>query len=180
MDQSLLQYRPEIEVFESPLTDRQERLAAAEEMQHAAELLDRVDEGELEDYLVELIDRAGGTVDRPVRSALATVLARAARRMVPRTGAAPSASAGRMLGLELEGLSAEDQAFEVARHFVRFASEAARSAGRAPVADSPQAQAVRAAASAARTYAPGLLPALSGRSSGDWVRRAHQLIVLNP
>ena len=33
-----------------------------------------------------------------------------------------------MLGLELEGLSAEDQAFEVARHFVRFASEAARRA----------------------------------------------------
>jgi hypothetical protein len=100
MDQSLLQYRPEIEVFESPLTDRQERWAAAEEMQLAAELLDHVDEGELEDHLVALIDRAGGTVDRPVRSALATVLARAARRMVPRTGAAPSASAGRMLGLE--------------------------------------------------------------------------------
>ena len=38
--------------------DRQAALTAVDEMQHAAELLDRVDEGELEGYLVELIDRA--------------------------------------------------------------------------------------------------------------------------
>jgi hypothetical protein len=184
MDQHLLHYRPEIEVFESPLTDRQERLTAVDEMQQAAELLDRVDEGELEGYLVELIDGAGGTVDRPVRDALAQILARTARRLVPHTGTAPIASAGRMLGLELEGLSAEDQAFEVARHFVRFASEAARRPQEAPGADSPQAQAVRAAAAAARTHAPGLLPALTGgadtRRAGDWVRRPNHIIVLNP
>ena len=97
MDRSLLDYRPEIEVFESPLTtiDRQAASAAADEMQQAAELLDRVDEGELEGYLVELIDRAGRTVDRPVRSALAEILARAARRLLPRTGTPPGASAGR-------------------------------------------------------------------------------------
>ena len=143
MDRSLLEYRPEIEIFESPVTtlDRQAGLAAVEEMQHAAELLDRVDEGELEGYLLELIDRAGGTVDRPVRTALASILGRAARRLVRRTGAPPIASAGRTFGLELEGLSPEDQAFEVARHFVRFASEAARRAGRAAGAGSPQARA---------------------------------------
>ena len=184
MDRSLLEYRPEIEIFESPVTtlDRQAGLAAAEEMQHAAELLDRVDEGELEGYLLELIDRAGGTVDRPVRTALASILGRAARRLVRRTGAPPIASAGRTFGLELEGLSPEDQAFEVARHFVRFASEAARRAGRAADAGSPQARAIRAATSAARTLAPGLMPALTGgdKSTGDWVRRARQLIVFNP
>jgi len=184
MRQSLLQYRPEIDVFESPLADRQERLTAGDEMQRAAELLDRVDDGELEAYLVELIDGADRAVDRPVRDALAKILARTARRLVPHTGTAPIASAGRMLGLELEGLSAEDQAFEVARHFVRFASEAARHPRLAPGAGSPQAQAARAAAAAARTYAPGLLPALTGgagpKPTGDWVRRARQIIVLNP
>jgi hypothetical protein len=184
MDRSLLQYRPEIEVFESRETtvDRQAGLAAAEEMQLAAELLDRVDEGELEGYLVELIDRAGRTADRPVRSALASILAGTARRLVRRTGEPPNASAAGVFGLELEGLSPEDRAFEVARHFVRFASEAARRAGRAAGAGSPQARAIGAAASAARTLAPGLLPALpgDGKSTGAWVRRARQLIVLNP
>jgi hypothetical protein len=183
MHRSLLEYRPEIEVFESEVTapDRQAALAATEEMQHAAELLDRVDEGELSGYLVELIDRAGRRADQPVRRALATILERTARRLVRQTGALPVASAGRVFGLELEGLSPEDQAFEVARHFVRFASEAADRAGRGADVGSPEAQARRAARSAARTLAPGLLPALSGdNSTGAWVRRARQLTVLNP
>jgi len=37
---------------------------------------------ELEGYLVELIDRAGRPADRPVTSALADILARAARRLM--------------------------------------------------------------------------------------------------
>ncbi|HEX3139670.1 MAG TPA: hypothetical protein VHQ87_06430, partial [Rhizobacter sp.] len=47
---------------------------------------------------------------------------------------------------------------------------------------SPQAAAQRAAASAARTHAPGLLasPAPSTRPTGTWFRRGRHLIVLNP
>src|SRR6185369_10395981 len=57
MNRSLLDYRPEIEAFESPeaLADRH---ASGNEMQRAAELLEHLETGELEGYLVELIDRA--------------------------------------------------------------------------------------------------------------------------
>jgi hypothetical protein len=160
MDRSLLQYRPEIEAFESRETTAQTE--SADEMQLAAELLDRVDEGELEAYLVDLINRASKTADRPLHSTLAKILTNTARRLIPRTGAPPNAAAARVFGVELEGLSPEDRTFEVARHFVRFASEAARRAGRVGSVGVPHAAAVDAAASAARTLAPGLLPALHG------------------
>ena len=183
MDRSLLEYRPEINAFERRETavDQQASLSEHDEMRDAAELLERLDEGELEGYLVELIDRAGGAADQPVTTALAAILGRSARRLLRRTGATPAALAGRVFGLELEGLSPEDQEFEVARHFVRFASEAARRVGRGAGAGSPRAEAERAAASAAQTLAPGLVPARagSGRSAGYWVRRGHQVIVLN-
>jgi hypothetical protein len=39
-----------------------------------------------------------------------------------------ASAAGRMFGLELEGLSAEDREFEVARRFVRFASATTKNA----------------------------------------------------
>jgi hypothetical protein len=163
MDRSLLQYRPEIEVFESRETTDQTE--SADEMQLAAELLDRADAGELEAYLVELIDRAGGAADRPVRRALASVLNHTARRLIRHTGAPPNETAARIFGAELEGLSPEDRAFEVARHFVRFATGAARRAERAGNASVPRAAAVGAVTSAARTLAPGLLPALHGASN---------------
>jgi hypothetical protein len=155
MDRSLLQYRPEIEVFENRETT--EHTGSVDEMQLAAELLDRLDASELEAYLVELIDGAGPTTDPPVRHALASILGNTARRLIPRTGAPARVSAARVFGLELEGLSAEDRAFEVARHFVRFASEAARHARRTAGPGSPHTRAIRAAAAAARTLAPGLV-----------------------
>jgi hypothetical protein len=126
MDRPLLDYRPEIEAFEASAPPDRQAASQAAEMQHAVEVLERIDDGELDGYLVELIDRAGGPDDRSVTRALAGILGRVARRLLPRTGAPPAAAAGQVFGLELEGLSPEDQAFEVARHFVRFASEAAR------------------------------------------------------
>jgi hypothetical protein len=184
MDRSLLEYRPEIEAFEGPETSfhGQPALSATDEMQQAAELLERIDEDELEGYLVELIDRAGRSTGPPVVNALAGILGRVARRLLGPTGAPTAASAGQVFGLELEGLSAEDQAFELARHFVRFASEAARQTGRAVDAGSPQAVARRAASAAARSLAPGLLapPAGDARPAGTWFRRGRQFIVLSP
>jgi hypothetical protein len=137
MDRLLLDYRPELELFEESATADRQAASQATEMQHAVEVLERIDDGELDDYLVELIDRAGGPGDRSVTGALAAILGRVARRLVPRTGAPPAAAAGQAFGLELEGLSLEDQAFEVARHFVRFASEAARRAGRELIVRNP-------------------------------------------
>jgi hypothetical protein len=161
MDQGLLQYRPEIDVFDSRETA--EHAASADEVQLAAELLDRVDEGELEAYIVELIDRAAETTDRPARTALASLLTTTARRLIRRTGAPPTEMAARVFGVELEGLSPEDRTFEVARHFVRFASEAARMADRANGVISAHIRATDAAAAAARTLAPGLQVVLSSK-----------------
>lgn len=184
MDRSLLEYRPEIEVFESPETAFQSPPAwsANDEMQHAAELLERIDAGELHGYLVDLIDRVGRPTGRPVVNALAAILDHVARRLLGPTGGPTAASAGQVFGLELEGLSAEDQAFELARHFVRFASEAARQTGRTADAGSSLAVAQRAASAAARSLAPGLLapPAGDARPTGTWFRRGRLFIVLNP
>ena len=184
MDRSLLEYRPQIEAFESAKSALYWKpvLSTNDEMQHAAELLERLDEGELDGYLVELIDRAGRPTGRSVVNALAGILGRTARRLLGQTAAPTAAAAGQIFGLELEGLSPEDQAFEIARHFVRFASEAARQTGLAVGAGSPQAVARRAASAAARSLAPGLLAAPGGNvmSSGIWFRRGRQFIVLNP
>ena len=95
-------------------------------------------------------DRSGRTCRRRCRAALRAgqalggILKDAAKRTLPVvgraieqrldgiTGAGVGAqvvkAAGKYLGLELEGLSPEDQEFEAARSFVRFAGEAAKNA----------------------------------------------------
>ena len=65
-------------------------------------------------------------------------------------GSKLAAAAGNLFGLELEGMSPEDQEFEVARRFVRFAGAAARNARRSR---NPRA----ALTAAARRFAPGFL-----------------------
>jgi hypothetical protein len=78
--------------------------------------------------------------------------------------ASPVDTAARVYGLELEGLSAEDRDFEIARQFVRFAGEAIARASEAP-ARLPDPAAVGAAvAEAARAHAPGLMQFVSGES----------------
>lgn len=185
MDRSLLDYKPEIEAFEgSDFALKQYAVrSASDEMQRAAELLEHVEEGKLEAHLVELIDRAAYAPTRSVTRALVGLLKPAALRLLQRDGSPPVALAARTFGLELEGLSGEDQAFEVARRFVRFASEASRRAHSINATASPQVAALRGATSAARTLAPGLLsaPRFSGANpKGFWFRRGRQLIVLNP
>ncbi len=60
-----------------------------------------------------------------------------------------ASAAGKAFGLELEGLSPEDQEFEVAKRFVRFAGEATKKAAQAP----RSAPAKKAAAVAVKTAA---------------------------
>ena len=110
-------------------------------------------------------------------------------------GAQVVKAAGQYLGLELEGLSPEDQEFEAAKSFVRFAGEAAKNAAGAPAGTSPEAAAQAAVVRAARRYAPGLLsPGLLSNTpdpssanpgarlipagSGRWVRRGRNIILV--
>lgn len=146
--------------------DEQEML----EMQLAAELLGTAGQAELAPFFRSLMSVAGDGSRDLVRStagqALAGFLSGAARQAIPSLGHAAkdrpgtplvdqAGRAGQALGLELEGLSPEDQSFEAARQVVRLALEATRRL--TPIASATAREALAAFADAARQHAPGLL-----------------------
>ena len=159
----------------------------------AAQLLDVINAAELEGFLGRLVDsagrRVGGRVPTATRRGLVAVLRRTAERTLPTlttalgdplgspTGVGPSAAetAARVYGLELEGMSAEDRDYEIARQFLRFAQETTARAATAP-AQAPAAAVVDAAVvGAGRELAPGLVPpqrgSATGPQPGSWARR---------
>jgi hypothetical protein len=180
-----------------------------QEMEFASELLEVTNEAELDRFLGKLINRAvrtvGKAVSSPAGQAIGGILKGAARKVLPTIGSAvgsylggergaqlgnqAAAAAGRMFGLELEGLSAEDREFEVAKRYVSFAGEAVKNLTLTPTQQNPRAAANAAAISAAQTHAPGLLSAAASplpgqvRSSmpkanrGQWVRRGNKIIL---
>ncbi len=182
--------------------------AEAEELELAAELLEIDDEYELDQFLGRLIKRAGRAAGKFVRSdagrALGGMLKKAAKKALPAAGKAiggyfggatgaqiggrVAPLAGRMFGLELEGLSPEDQEFEAARRVVRLAKSAATNLAALPPASNPHRAAKAAMAAAATRHAPGLLrpgkhthvcPHCGAAGSGRWVRRGRDIVVIN-
>lgn len=182
-----------------------------EEMELAASLLEINDEQELEEFLGRLIRKAGravgGFVRSPVGKALGGALKSVARTALPVAGAALgnlvvpgiggvvggqlASAAGSMFGLELEGMSPQDQEFEVARRFVRLAGDAAREAAQAPQGANPVTAAKDAVLAAAERHAPGLASGAGrvrssgngagrpgGRSRGRWIRRGNRIVLL--
>jgi len=199
----------------SSATSPAEELGEADEMEFAAGLLEVTSEAELDRFLGALVDRAaravGSFASSPSARALTGILKDAAKQALPAVGRAigvrpgdPTGAAigsqvvraaGRYLGLELEGLSPEDQEFEAAKSFIRFAYEAAKNAAGGPAAEPPKAAAQAAAIRAARRFGPGLLGPLSSSNARDpgsaesnvrpilagggrWVRRGHSIIVV--
>jgi hypothetical protein len=181
-----------------------------EQMELASELLEITNEAELDRFLGDLISRAGQAVGRFVSSpegkALGGVLKGAAKQVLPALGSAvggyfggergaqlgsqAASAAGRIFGLELEGLSNEDREFELARRYVSFAGEAVKNLMLAPAGPEPTAAAKAAATEAAQTHAPGLLqprpPAGNGLAtssglptghSGRWMRRGNKIVL---
>jgi hypothetical protein len=178
----------------------------AEEMELAAELLTVQSEVELEQFLGKLIKKAGGFLKSGIGRQLTGALKGIAKTALPALGAAAgnfilpgvggaiggklASAAGGMFGLELEGLSYEDQEFEVAKQVVRLGGAAATTAAQTPP-NAPPAQAAQAAlTSAAQQFAPGLLrPGTSPSgmqqrrrcrhsNTGRWVRRGHEIVLL--
>jgi hypothetical protein len=160
--------------YEAP--EQEAGLSEAEEMELAAELLEVSGEAELDQFLGRLIRSVGQKVGRamnsPVGRLVSGALQRLARKLPSAAGVAGTflggpaggalgarlaSAAGQMFGLELEGLSHEDQEFEVARRFVRFAAAAARRAARASHRVAPRTAARTAVLAAIRRFAPGLL-----------------------
>ncbi len=203
------EYEPELESdykhdeFEAP--DTEGVFDEAEEMEMAAELLAVSDEAELEQFLGGLIKKAGALLKTPTGQALKGLLKGAAKKYLPTiagavgtafggpVGAALASQltshAGRAFGLELEGLSPEDKEFETAKHYVRWAGEAAKNAALAPPTADPMTAAKSAAVTAAQQHAPGLLqstpprPAMGmggrvrRRRSGRWIRKGDVIVL---
>jgi hypothetical protein len=184
------------EAYEGEFDDA-EVFDEAEEMELAAELLGVSDDQELDQFLGKLIKKVGRKARKFLKSgtgrALRRILRGAAKKALPIVGGAIggpvgsrlASTAGRLVGLELEGLSPEDQEFEVAKRVVRLAGDAAKKAAIAQTR-MPSATAAKAAVvAAAKKHAPGLVrpvsPAVSipgGRRSGRWVRRGAKIVLM--
>jgi uncharacterized protein (DUF697 family) len=178
-----------------------------EEMELASQLLEISDEAELDQFLGSLFKKAsravgsfmkgpvgkqlGGLIKPLVKKAL-PVVGGALGSFIPipgvgtAVGAQLGSAASNMFELELEGMSAEDQEFEVARRIVRLAGEAAQQAAQtSPNVPAPNA-AKSALVAAAQQHAPGLLQQAApsgagqyGRSGrgGRWVRRGRTIVL---
>ena len=183
-------------------------LSEAEEMELAAELLTVQNEAELEQFLGNLIKKAGGFLKSGIGRQITGALKGVAKSALPMLGAAAgnfivpgiggaiggrlASAAGGMFGLELEGLSFEDQEFEVAKQVVRLGAAAASNAAQAPPNAHPMQAAQAALTSAAQQFAPGLLrPGTSPSNqqqqqkrrcrhtkTGRWVRRGQEIVLL--
>lgn len=172
MNRLLLGYSPDFDLLDGlpqPAAARQRRAPAPisfelSSTELASELLDAAGKPRLSALLRRLVRRAAAAAGRIVNDEtageLTGLLRRAARLALPPShGPAGSAAAraSRFFGVELEGLSPEDQEFEAARRFALLAAEAARQAALAPQGLAPGRAARRAAARAAQRYAPGWL-----------------------
>ena len=193
--------------------DEEAILDELEEMEQAAALLEVQNEEELEYFLGGLVNKVKNKIRKAlppgVQKALGSALKKVAKTALPKVGAVLgnmvvpglggmvgaglASNAGQMFGLELEGMSYEDQEFEIARRVVKLGAEATRTAAVSGAANggSTTQAAKTAVLQAAQTHAPGLVsaagnPALnrsrSGRAgsqrTGRWFRRGRRIILV--
>ena len=173
-----------------------------QEMELAAELVGVSSEEELDqfigDFLKKAASAAGKALHTPLGQQVGGLFKGAIKKVLPKIGSAVGIDggtasqlvdqAGQILGLELEGLSAEDQEFEAAKQLVRFGADAVKNAVNSPNAPT------QAVAQAAQRHAPGLLkngasasPQNTGgnstcgcgsHQSGRWIRRGAKIILM--
>ncbi len=182
------------------------------EMELASELLNIQNEAELDQFLGKLFKKAVGAATNFAKSgagkALGGMLKGIAKKALPLAGGAlgsfiPIPGVGTAIGtalgtaasnlfeLELEGLSAEDREFEVAKAYVRFAGNAARRASRNQHMQ-PATAARQAVLRSARRFAPGLIArnhvqnnyfgngnedAGAGEGNGTWYREGNRIVI---
>jgi uncharacterized protein (DUF697 family) len=176
-------------------------LNEVEELELAAELLSISSEEELDQFLGKLFKRVWKGVKKvgrfvgKIASPLGKVLKGIAKKALPfvggalgsfipipgvgtALGSALGSAASKLLEIDLEGMSPEDQEFELARRFVRLAHAAAANAVEMPEEGVSTPQAV---AQAVRQAAQGLDAGRVRRRrprQGQWVRRGNKIVVL--
>jgi hypothetical protein len=155
-----------------------------EELDLASKLLEARTKSQLVALLRHITDRssavAGRRIDPRAQALLLNRLARAA--VIVRAGlqsdrptAGLLASPEVIFGTELEGLSPEDQEFEIARRFVRLTFAASQHAALAARGAAPDVIASNAERLAARRLAPGLLRVLGPPPVGFHARHRARL-----
>jgi len=182
-------------------------LSEADETELATELLAVSSEEELDQFLGSLFRKVGGAVGKIARGPIGGLLKGLAKKALPfvggalgslipipgvgtAVGSALGTAASNLFEVNLEGMSQEEQEFDVAQRFVRLASTAAANAANAGPGAATPAGAKAALIDAARIHAPGLAKALSpggpgmaaptgtaGRS-GRWIRRGRHIVLL--
>jgi len=171
-----------------------------EESELASELLAVGDDRELEQFLGGLLKKAakklrplsnvvrrqvGGLLKSAAKTALPSLAQLAGGAFGGPVGAALASQAGPLLGsmfgMELEGLSPEDQEFEAAKQFVKLAGAAIENAANAGGRGSPVQIAKQAVVDAARQHAPGLVRRAGGQGrqqQGSWYRRGNRIVLV--
>jgi uncharacterized protein (DUF697 family) len=182
MPNPLTDYNPEWETFEGEApaqsdTSGHEMLGETIEIELASELLAVTSEQELDQFLGDLIRNVGRSVGSILHSPLGQAIGRGLKGVIKSAlplaggalgtlaggplgasiGSGLASMAGQAFGLELEGLSHEDQEFEATKRYVRFASEAVKTAASASPVSDPVTCAQAAIVTAAQRTAPGLL-----------------------
>jgi hypothetical protein len=128
--------------------------------------------------------KMGGYLKGAVKKALPTVAGMAGAAVGGPAGAMIASQGapyvGGMLGLELEGLSAEDAELETAKQLVRLAGAAISKAATAAVDAPAEAVAKQAVIDAARRFAPGLVRAAGGvrQQQGTWYRDGNRIVIV--
>lgn len=200
------------ETESAPYGEAESVFGESDEIDLASELLGVNTEAELDQFLGDVIRRAAQAVSSRIPPqagrAIGGLLKGAVRRALPGIGSAlggylggasgarfgrqSAAAAGRLFGLELEGLSGEDQELEVARRFVRFSGEAVRRLAKTPEGRDVLGAARKAIIAAAQKHAPGLLRAQApattpppsirtmpgAAQSGRWMRRGNKIVLI--
>jgi hypothetical protein len=173
MNKLLLGYSPDFDLFEeapslAPSPEHESPLQGSSDRSEAAtELLEVAGRPALPALLSRLVrdatHTAGPALDRAVEGELLRLLQRAARIALPTGGLAAhdtATQASRFFGIELEGLSPEDQEFEAARRFIQLVEAASQHAAAGSQRLPPAVAAWLATARAAKRFAPGWAAAL--------------------
>jgi hypothetical protein len=211
----------ESDEFEFEMTDEGEfesevenQMGEVEEMELAAELLAVASEQELDQFLGKIFKKIGKGI-RKIARPLGGILKGVAKKALPfvggalgsfipipgvgtAVGTALGSAASKLLEVDLEGMTPEDQEFELARRFVRMASTAAAKAATVPADADPKAAAIRIIKAAAQQLetgesasegegeVPPARPAAgdrtrsagSRRRQGRWYRRGNTLVLI--
>jgi len=174
----------------------------------AAELMEVSSEAELDNFIGDLISKAGSAIGKfvgsPTGQALTGALKSAAKQLLPMAGQAvggyfggsTGSQIGGQLGSAASGLFGEtedEQEWEAANTFVKVATDAVKTAAQAPQGANPRQVAQQAVMQAVQTHAPGLLGQQGGagaaaggngahhghhKRTGRWIRKGDRIIVM--